>query len=69
MQVQIEGIKIFAPLKDKWLVQTPEEKVRQEFICRLVNHYGFSLDQMEQEVKVSNSKRGQGKARADIIIL
>lgn len=68
MQVQIEGNKIFAPLKDKWLVQTPEEKVRQEYICRLVNHYGFSLDQMEQEVKVSNSKRGQGKARADIII-
>lgn len=68
MQVKIEGNKIFAPLKDKWLVQTPEEKVRQEYICRLVNHYGFSLDQMEQEVKVSNSKRGQGKARADIII-
>lgn len=68
MQVNIEGNKIFAPLKDKWLVQTPEEKVRQEYICRLVNHYGFSLDQMEQEVKVSNSKRGQGKARADIII-
>lgn len=68
MEVKIEGNKIFAPLKDKWLVQTPEEKVRQEYICRLVNHYGFSLDQMEQEVKVSNSKRGQGKARADIII-
>ena len=68
MQIQIEGNKIFAPLKAKWLVQTPEEKVRQEYICRLVNHYGFSLDQMEQEVKVSNSKRGQGKARADIII-
>lgn len=68
MQVQIDGNKIFAPLKDKWLVQTPEEKVRQEYICRLVNHYGFSLDQMEQEVKVSNSKRGQGKARADILI-
>jgi len=68
MQVQTDGSKIFAPLKDKWLVQSPEEKVRQEYICRLVNHYGFTLDQMAQEVKVSNSKRGQGKAQADIII-
>ncbi len=68
MQIQIEGNKIFAPLKDKWFVLTPEEKVRQEYICRLVNHYAFSLDQMAQEVKVSNSKRGQGKAQADIII-
>lgn len=68
LEIKVEGNKIFAPLKDKWLVQTPEEKVRQEYICRLVNHYGFKLDQMEQEVKVSNSKRGQGKARADIVI-
>jgi type I restriction enzyme M protein len=68
LQVQIDGNKIYAPLKDKWLVITPEEKVRQEYICRLVNHYAYNLDQMEQEVKVSNSKRGQGKARADIVI-
>lgn len=68
MQVQLDGNKIFAPLKEKWLIQTPEEKVRQEYICRLVNHYGYSPEQMEQEVKVSNSKRGQGKAQADIII-
>lgn len=68
LETQISGNKIFAPLKDKDLILTPEEKVRQEFICRLVNHYGYRLDQMEQEVKVNNSKRGQGKARADIAI-
>ncbi|MCK4796118.1 MAG: N-6 DNA methylase [Spirochaetes bacterium] len=68
LEIQIEGNKIYTPLKDKWLVQTPEEKVRQEYICRLVNHYGFKLDQMDQEVKVNNSKRGQGSALADIII-
>jgi type I restriction enzyme M protein len=69
LEIQIEGNKkIFAPLKGKLLVKTPEEQVRQQYICRLVNHYGFTLDQMEQEVKVSNSKRGQGKARADIVI-
>lgn len=67
-EVKIDGNKIFAPLKDKWLVLTPEEKVRQEYICRLVKHYGFSLDQMAQEVKVNNSKRGQGRASADIVI-
>ena len=66
MKVQIKDNKIFAPLKDKWLVLKPEEKVRQEYICRLVNFYGFDLKQMEQEVGVTNSQRGQGRARADI---
>ena len=68
LQVQIKDNKIFAPLKDKWLVLKPEEKVRQEYICRLVNDYGFSLNQMEQEKKVTNSSRGQGRAMADIVI-
>ena len=47
---------------------TPEERVRQEYICRLVNHYGYDISQMAQEVLVSNSRRGQGKARADIVV-
>ena len=68
MELRINGNKIFAPLKNKELVLTPEERVRQEYICRLVNHYGYNLSQMEQEVQVSNSHRGQGKARADIVI-
>lgn len=68
LTVEIKDGKIFAPLKNKWLIETPEEKVRQKTICKLVNHYGYSLDQMAQEVSVSNSKRGQGKARADIVI-
>ena len=68
MEIQIEGNKIFAPLKDKWLVLKPEEEVRQKYICRLVNNYGFSPDQMEQEIQVNNSQRGQGAARADIVV-
>ena len=52
MEVQIKDNKIFAPLKDKWLVLKPEEKVRQEYVCRLVNSYGFDLEQMEQDSKV-----------------
>lgn len=70
LKVEINGNKIKAPLKgnDSWLLLTPEEKVRQEFIVHLVNDYEYSLEQMAQEIKVNNSKRGQGKARADIVI-
>ncbi len=67
-EVQIKENKIFAPLKNKWLVLKPEEEVRQIYIERLINNYGFSPDQMFQEVKVTNSKRGQGRAMADIVI-
>ncbi|MDF2947598.1 MAG: methylase [Bacillales bacterium] len=68
MEIQIKESKIFAPLINKWLVETPEERVRQEYIKKLVNEYGYSINQMAQEVIVNNSKRGQGKARADIVI-
>jgi len=67
-EIQIKDNKIFAPLKNKWLMVKPEEKVRQKFICRLINNYGFSLEQMSQEEKVTNSQRGQGRAMADIVI-
>ena len=60
--------EIYAPLKSKWLVMKPEEEVRQKYICRLADSYGYSLDQMDQEIQVSNSQRGQGAARADIVV-
>ena len=68
MEVQIENNKIFAPLKGKWLVYKPEEEVRQKYICRLIDNYGYSIEQMDQEIQVSNSQRGQGAARADIVV-
>lgn len=68
LQVQIKDNKIYSPLRDQMLTLMPEERVRQEYICHLVNHYGYSLDQMWEEVKVSNSQRGSWKARADIVI-
>lgn len=68
MEIKINGNKIFAPLKNKELVLTSEEEVRQKYICRLVNDYGYSLEQMAQEVQVNNSQRGQGRARADIVV-
>ena len=57
MEVRIENNKIWAPLKNKWLVLTPEEKVRQEYIERLKNNYGYSYEQMLQEVPVAEEIR------------
>jgi len=70
LEIEIKNNKIKAPLKgdNVWLVLKPEEEVRQRYICRLANTYGFSIEQMEQEVLVSNTKRGTGGARADIIV-
>jgi len=68
MVIQVKGNKIFAPLKDKWLEVKPEEEVRQKYICRLVNDYGYDLRQMEQELQITNSQRGTGAARADIVV-
>lgn len=67
-EVQEKDGKIYCPLKKAWHVSTPEERVRQYYIAILANKYGYSLEQMNQELKVNNSKRGQGKARADIVI-
>jgi type I restriction enzyme M protein len=62
---EIKG-KIWSHLRSKWLDETPEERVRQEYLCVLVNEYGFSLDQMGEEVEVTG--RGSGHARADFVI-
>ena len=68
LKIDIKGDWIFAPLKGRPLKHTPEEDVRQKFICRLVNEYGYSLGQMAQELTTTESCRGTGKARADIVI-
>lgn len=68
MEIKIKGNQIYSPLKDKWLVLKPEEEVRQRYICRLADSYGYDLKQMDQELKVNNSQRGLGAARADIVI-
>ncbi len=68
LETQEKDGKIYCPLIEKWLVAKPEEKVRQRYITMLVNDYGYSLDQMAQEMEVTGSKRGKGHARADIVI-
>ena len=68
MEIKIESNQIYSPIRDKWLVLKPEEEVRQRYVCRLVDSYGYDIKQMGEEVKVTNSQRGQGAARADIVI-
>lgn len=74
LTVKEENGKIYCPLKKEWHVTKPEERVRQTWVCKLVNDYGYSLDQMQQEVLVTNTKksngeaRGDGAARADLVI-
>lgn len=68
MEIKTESNQIYSPIRDKWLVLKPEEEVRQRYVCRLVDSYGYGIKQMGEGVKVTNSQRGQGAARADIVI-
>ena len=68
MEIKTESNQIYSPIRDKWLVLKPEEEVRQRYVCRLVDSYGYGIKQMGEEVKVTNSQRGQGAARADIVV-
>ena len=62
MQLEINGNKIFAPLKNKWVVNNAEEKLKQEFIIRLVNTYGYSIEQLGQDIEIKK------RYKADIAI-
>ncbi len=64
-QIQIRGNEIFCPLKGGWRKATPEERVRQEFIQHLHDHYGYALEQMDQERK---TQHGRGSPRTDIVV-
>jgi type I restriction enzyme M protein len=59
--------QIWSHVRKKWLLETPEEAVRQEYLCVLVNDYGFSLEQIDEEVTLPG-KRGNKNARADFVI-
>lgn len=60
------GNKIWSHVRAKWLVETPEETVRQEYLLVLVNEYGFSIDQISEEMDLTG--RGSASARADFVI-
>ncbi len=65
--LQGEGnTRIFSHIRGTWLVHKPEERVRQEYVCVLVNEYGYHLDQMAEEMSMTG--RGSAQARADIVV-
>jgi type I restriction enzyme M protein len=57
--------QIFSHIRQKWLAETPEERVRQAYVDTLHNEYGFNIDQMGEELQVTS---GRKKVRADIVI-
>lgn len=57
LEVQIKNNKIFAPILNKWLIYSSEEQVRQEFLCRLINSYGYQLNQLGQDVEIENRQK------------
>jgi type I restriction enzyme M protein len=66
LKVRRENGKIWSYLRGMWLVETPEEDVRQGYLPVLTNEYGYSLEQMQEELEVTG--RGAGHARADFVI-
>lgn len=66
IKVKRQDGKIWSHLRSKWLEETPEERVRQQYLPVLVEEYGFALHQMDEEREVTG--RGSGKARADFVI-
>jgi type I restriction enzyme M protein len=66
IQVRREGGKIWSHVRKKWLIETPEEAVRQQFLAVLVNEYGYAIEQIDEELSVVG--RGAAQARADFAI-
>ena len=66
MKPKREGGKIWSEVRQIWLVETPEENVRQEYLYVLLHEYGYRLEQIAEEIEVTG--RGSGKARADFVI-
>lgn len=68
MPVETSGNNIFAPIKGTWIANTPAEQLRQEFIYRLIDDYGYSAEQMEQEQVIAPLEKGRGNSWADIVV-
>lgn len=57
--------QIWSHIRKKWLVELPEERVRQGYLITLHNEYGFDLDQVDEECRVQH---GRDSAKADFVI-
>src|SRR5438105_7182143 len=67
LSVRRDGVgKIWSHARQQWLIETPEESVRQEYLIVLANEYGYVLEQISEELEVTG--RGSAHARADFVI-
>ena len=60
--------KIYSFIRDDYFVCTPEEEVRQNLVCKLVNDFGYPLNLMAEEYRPDMETRGVRSTRADIVI-
>lgn len=60
--------KIYSHIRDEWLIETPEELVRQKLVITLVNNFGYPLEVMAEEYRADFEGRGVRSTRADIVI-
>lgn len=67
LKVRGEGSQqeVFDPVRQKWVVMTPEERVRQVFILYLLNVKGFPLSHLSVEHAVTVNGMTQ---RYDLVV-
>ena len=58
-------VQVHDPLRDKWLVLTPEEWVRQHFVHYLIGHKGYPQTLMANEIQLAI---GNKKLRCDSVL-
>src|SRR5438093_1349542 len=65
IDVRRQAGKIWSHIRQDYFVEFPEELVRQQYVCKVVNEYGFALDQMGEGLEV---QRGRQSAEADVVM-
>ena len=66
LKVKEDRAQIYSHIRKKWLIKTPEEIIRQNYLTVLVNQYDYQLNQIDEELNLTG--RGTGGARADFVI-
>lgn len=59
------GVKVYDPLRDKWVALTPEEYVRQQFTAWMRNEYHYPASLMANEIGVEFNGM---KKRCDTVV-
>ena len=68
LELKRQNGKIYSYIRDKWLVETPEELVRQSLVIMLANDFGYPIDVMAEEYRTDYEGRGIRSTRADLVI-